>query len=581
MRIVATAGHVDHGKSTLVQALTGTHPDRWAVERERALTIDLGFAAMDLPSGPVAFVDVPGHERYLGNMLAGVGAVDAVLLVVSAVEGWKAQSEEHLTILEVLGIAAGVVALTHADRVGPDRRAEVEAQVRARLGDGPLGDVEVIATAVPTGRGLEDLVGALDRMVRSTLAPADGGRPRLWLDRAFTIRGRGTVVTGTLTGGSLSVGQALVTTPGGRLSRIRTIQVHGQSRGTAGPGHRVALNVPDLTLADVGRGVALVEPGRWHPTTTLDATLDVFADAPRPVGRRGAHLLHTGSGSWAIGIQVLPRGAIEPGTSGEVRLHLPEPLALRPGDRYVLRDAGADLTVGGGTVLDLDPLLPPRRARPNQRWQRVVAEHGWIDTALLERLTGVGMAPTIGPWVVSSEALDRSVEALRCDLRAAGPSGIDISSLDPRTGALVRSGLVADAVCNTGRAWLADHDRALVDHLWLVRLVAEPFGPRPLDAVPAEEVEALVRRRLVFVSEGIHFPREAIAGAMARLGEVASANPQGFTVSQARVALGTTRRFALALLHELEARGLVRRDGDRRTVVAEPSIGCPGVGAVT
>jgi len=384
-------------------------------------------------------VDVPGHERFLGNMLAGVGAVDAVLLVVSAVEGWKAQSEEHLSILEVLGTAHGLVVLTHADRVDLRRRTEVEAQVRARLAVGPLAEAEVVATAVPAGAGLEELAAALDRLVRRTPAAADRGRPRLWVDRSFTIRGAGTVVTGTLTGGVLSVGQTLVTAPGDRPSRVRTIQVHDQPRDAAGPGHRVALNLPELTPADGGRGVALVEPDRWHPSTTIDATLTVLASAPSPVSRRGAP-------------------------------------------------------------------PPPHRDR------------------LLGRPCP-GPAPAIG-----------------------GPrDGRARAHPPPRAvaAALVQAGLVSDVVTDAEYVLLCGVDGALDGHPWLERLASQPFRPPPPDGVSTAELDAMVRRRLVFVRDGICFPAAAIAEAMARLEPVATANPEGFTVSQARVALQTTRKFAL------------------------------------
>jgi selenocysteine-specific elongation factor len=560
MRIVATAGHVDHGKSSLVRALTGTDPDRWAEERARGLTIDLGFAVADLPGGPVAFVDVPGHERFLGNMLAGVGAVDGVLLVVSAVEGWRAQSEEHLAIVELLGVTGGVVALTHADRVDDARRVAVERQVRARLAGGPLAGAEVVATAVPAGEGLDVLAAALDRLALSLPAPADEGRPRLWVDRAFTIRGAGTVATGTLTGGGLEVGRTVVTAPGERASRIRSIQVHDAPRDAVGPGHRVALNLPDLAPDDLGRGVALVEPDRWHPATSADATLEVLTSAPHPVTRRGAHLLHTGTGSWAVRIQVLGGDAVTPGAEGLVRIHLPAPLALRPGDRYVLRDTGTDTTVGGGTVLDLDPRLRPAHARPDLRWERVVAEHGWIDAGRLARLTGVERPPTVGRWVVDEAALAE----VRAEVVAAADAGLRRRDLDERARALVDAGLVPEAMADGDDLRPADAADPLVDHPWRARLAAEPFRPPPPDGVTPADLAALVRRGLVVRRDGVHLHPDAVPEAVARL--AALGHP--FTVAEARTALATTRRFALPLLAELDARGLTRRDGDLRTVVS-------------
>lgn len=565
MRVVATAGHVDHGKSTLVRALTGTEPDRLAEERRRGLTIELGFAAAELPAGPVAFVDVPGHERFLGTMLAGVGAVDAVLLVVSAVEGWKAQSEEHLAIVEVLGVAHGVVALTHADRVDAARRDEVACAVAARLAAGPLAGAEVVATAAPSGVGLDRLVAALDRLVRATPPAADHGRPRLWVDRAFTVRGAGTVATGTLAGGALAVGATVATAPGGRTSRIRAVQVHDRPRDAVGPGHRVALNVPDLVPDDLGRGVALVEPGRWHGATRIDAALTVLAAAPRPVTRRGAHLLHTGTGAWAVRIQVLGAAEVAPGANGPVRIHLPVPLPLRPGDRFVLRDAGSDTTVGGGTVLDVDPVLPPSRARPDRRWERVVAEHGWIEADRLERLTGVTRAPTAGRWVVADEALAATVADLGAALAEAGPTGVALAALDERGRAVVEAGLVPGVAVAGGHVVADDAADELARHPWLAALGAALFQPPPPDGVAPADLAALVGRGLVVRRDGVCFHHRAVPEAVDRL--AALDRPDGFTVADARTALGTTRRFALPLLAELDARRLTRRTGDLRTLL--------------
>jgi len=567
MRIIATAGHVDHGKSTLVQALTGTDPDRWVAEKERGLTIDLGFATTELPAGPVALVDVPGHERFLGNMVAGVGAVDAVLFVVSAAEGWKAQSEEHLAIVGILGIEHGVVALTHADRVDHDRIGSITDEVRDRLAGTALAEAEIVPTAVPAGLGLGGLEAALDRLVRASPAAIDRRRPRVWVDRTFTIRGAGTVVTGTLTGGSLAVGDTVVTVPGGRSSRIRGIQVHDDPREAAGPGHRVALNLPDLAPDDVGRGIALVEPERWPAVTVVDATLDVRPSAPHPVSHRGALLLHTGTGSWAVRAQVLHDRSIAPGASGLVRIRLPRPLPLRPGDRYLLRDSGSDSTVGGGVVLDLDPVLGPRQAQPDLRWERVVDEHGWIDAALLERLTEVARRATLGRWVVSEAALAAGREEVRRMLDAAGPAGVPQRHIDERLRALVEAGLVPGVEAERDRIVVVEAADALAEHPWLARLAESPFAPPPPDGVPVAEVEVLVRRGLVVRRDGIHFHHRAVTAAAEQLRNLPSARDGGFTVSQARQALGTSRRFVIPLLLELDARDVTRRDGDLRRLV--------------
>ncbi|MHB1582268.1 MAG: selenocysteine-specific translation elongation factor, partial [Acidimicrobiales bacterium] len=380
--MLATAGHVDHGKSTLVQALTGIDPDRLAEEKARGLTIDLGFAWTRLPSGrPLAFVDVPGHVRFLKNMLAGVGAVDACLFVVAATEGWKPQSEEHLRILDLLGIGGGVVALTKAALVDDERLAEVADDVGRRLGGSVLAGADVVPTDVPTGAGLDALTAALEELLAATPASADRGRPRLWVDRCFPAAGTGTVVTGTLAGGRMALGDEVALVPGPAPGhrplpvRVRTLQSHREDRTEVGPGHRVAVGLATtghdrLDRRKVQRGQALVRPGQWAPTTVVDATLEVLPAAPAAVGRRGAYQAYVGSGELAVSLRVLGAAAVEPGERGLVRLHLPVPLALLPGDRYVLRDAGRSATVGGGEVLDVAPVLPAARARPDRSLAR-------------------------------------------------------------------------------------------------------------------------------------------------------------------------------------------------------------------
>ncbi|HVM52437.1 MAG TPA: GTP-binding protein, partial [Acidimicrobiales bacterium] len=314
--VVGTAGHVDHGKSTLVHALTGTDPDRWAEEKARGLTIDLGFAAAVLPSGRgLSFVDVPGHVRFLANMLAGVGAVDACLFVVAATEGWKPQSEEHLRIVELLGIRRGVIALTKV--AGTDRRPDLAAHVGGTFLEG----APVIPVDAPAGIGVDHLRDALDDLLAATPVAADRGRPRLWVDRAFAARGAGTVVTGTLTGGRLRVGDELLLA--GARVRVRGLQSHGDGLEEVGPGRRVAVNVTGIGHDAVRRGDALVRPGQWHDTTVLDASLHVLGALDHDVSRRGAYVAHIGSGEHPVTMRVLGPEGLAPGEDGTVRLRLP------------------------------------------------------------------------------------------------------------------------------------------------------------------------------------------------------------------------------------------------------------------
>ena len=341
--MIATAGHVDHGKSTLVRALTGMEPDRWAEERRRGMTIDLGFAWTPLPSGEVvAFVDVPGHERFVPNMLAGVGPVPAALVVVAADEGWMPQSAEHLAVLDALGMRYGVLAVTRSDLADPH---PATVQARAELAATSLGDVEAVAVSGATGAGLDALREALDRLV-ARLPPPDVEAPvRLWVDRSFSIKGSGTVVTGTLGAGSLDTGTELALAATGRLVHVRALQSLGAPVSRATAVARVAVNLRGVERTDVRRGDALVTPGRFQLTDLVDVRL-----SGDPVDRLPTALtLHIGSA--AVTAQVRPLG------TETARLRLDRPLPLRVGDRALLRDPGRHHVAGGVTVLDVVP--PP------------------------------------------------------------------------------------------------------------------------------------------------------------------------------------------------------------------------------
>src|SRR5919199_765149 len=295
MHVVATAGHVDHGKSTLVLALTGMDPDRFAEEKARGLTIDLGFAWTRLPSGrQVAFVDVPGHVRFIKNMLAGVGAVDACMFVVAATEGWKPQSEEHLRILELLGVSHGLVALTKVGLVDEELRELARLEVAERVGGTFLDGGQIVEVDAPTGEGVEELRQALDRLLEATPTADDRGRPRLWIDRVFAARGSGTVVTGTLVGGPLAVDDELVALPPGVRGRVRALQSLQRPHQSVPPGSRVAVNLTGVAHDQVGRGDALVRPAQWHATRVLDASLLTLAHLDHEVSRRGAYQAYIG-----------------------------------------------------------------------------------------------------------------------------------------------------------------------------------------------------------------------------------------------------------------------------------------------
>jgi selenocysteine-specific elongation factor len=570
VHVVATAGHVDHGKSTLVQALIGMDPDRFAEEKERGLTIDLGFAWTTLPSGrDLAFVDVPGHVRFIKNMLAGVGAVDACLFVVAATEGWKPQSEEHLRILDVLGAHHGLVAVTKVNLVDPDDLALLELDLAERVHGSFLEGAEVVAVDAPAARGLADLRAALDRLLAATPTAVDRGRPRLWIARAFAARGSGTVVTGTLAGGALAVGDEVAIAPGGARARIRGLQNHQQARHSVGPGHRVAVNLVGVAHDEVGRGQALVRAGQWADAVTVDCSLDVLPSLDHEVSRKGAYQAYIGSGEHPVALRILGGDAIAPGSTGHVRLHLPVGLPLVPGDRYVLRESGRVETVGGGEVLDVNPALPAGRARPDRSVDRVVAERGWVAADELERLTGQRREPTVERWVVDPIALGQAVDRVRAAVADAGPHGLDVAGLDDRTRAVLAG--LDDISVEAGRARPAGAPADdLAGHPWLSALAAEPFRPPSPDGVAPQDVRELVRRGLVVERDGIYFASAAVDQAAAAVAELLAGSPDGVTAAAVREALGTSRRYALPLLGHLDATGVTRRRGDLR--VAGPRL---------
>ncbi len=572
MHVIATAGHVDHGKSTLVRALTSIDPDRLAEEKARGLTIDLGFAWTDLPSGRgVSFIDVPGHIRFIRNMLAGVGSVDAVLFVVSAPEGWKPQSEEHLRILQTLGVEHGVVALTQIGLVDEDLHELALLDVEEHLEGTFLAGAEIVSVDSLDGTGLEELRQALDRLTAVTPTSRDLGRPRMWIDRSFSPRGAGTVVTGTLTGGGLEVDQEVHIMPGGTPARIRAIQSLGRSHERIGPGNRVALNLSGVDTGDVRRGDVVVLPGQWFSTSRVDASLDVLASVDHEVSRRGAYAMYLGSGEFPVKMRVLGPSSLLPAESGRVRLHLPTSLPLLPRDRFVLREFGRDETIGGGMILDVDPVLPASRARPDLSVERVVEERGWVETDRLRLLTGATVEADLGTWVGSPAALAELETELRHRLEQAGPLGLDLATVGER-GRLMIAGFEG-IVIEDGRARQGEVADPLADHPVLARLDADPFSPPEPEGVTPEELRALVQRGLLVQVEGRFYTSRAVDAAARVIAGLLARKPDGFTVAEARDALATTRKHALPLLARLDSTGVTRRRGDLR--VAGPRLPDP------
>ena len=610
MQVIATAGHVNHGKSTLVRALTGMEPDRWAEERRRGLTIDLGFAWMTLPSGrQVAFVDVPGHERFVPNMLAGVGAVPAVLFTVAADEGWMPQSEEHLAAVHALGITYGLLAVTRSDLAGPE---DARRQALARLAASSLGEVEAVAVSARTGLGLAALREALDRLAARLPHPDPAAPVRLWVDRAFRIKGSGTVVTGTLPAGTVRARQELLLTPSMEPLRVRGIETLKQAATQVSGVARVALNLRGAERLTPARGMALITPGRW----TLAATVDVrLASAS---GRPPRQLtVHAGSARTAARLR--PLGGLI------ARLTLDEPLPLHVGDRLLLRDPGSAAvafagpragnsagTVSGqarpswpplvgATVLDVAPPVFRRRGeaaaagRELAGWPvppgaaDLLRRHGLLHAAGLRAMGLTELpAPVGGDWLADPQhwaelgrQLRKSVaahaareplapglplEAARAQLGLPSRQLVERLAAPPLT---VRAGSVVPERAGSGPAL---PDRVLT----AVRLLRDDLDSQPFAAPEAGRLRelGLDSRSLAAAARAGLLLRVADQIVLApdadrEAARILSGLPGPFTAAEARQVLHTTRRVAIPLLEYLDRSGLTRRlPDDRRTVTA-------------
>ncbi|MEU8246453.1 SelB C-terminal domain-containing protein [Nonomuraea sp. NPDC048916] len=573
MHVVATAGHVDHGKSTLVRALTGMEPDRLEEERRRGLTIELGYAWAALPSGRVlAFVDVPGHERFLGTMLAGVGPVPAVMFVVAADEGWMPQSEEHLVALEALGVRHGLLVVTRCDLRDPAAAME---QARDRLAAAGLAGVETLAVSGRTGQGVAELREALDRLAAALPAPDPEAPVRLWVDRAFTVPGSGTVVTGTLPEGTISVGDRLELD--GAPAGVRSLESLKEPLASVSGVARVAVNLRGRGLPE--RGQALVTPGRWTHTDLVDVRISPVGPAGDELpGRLTAHI-----GSAAVVCESRPLGG------RVVRLRLARPLPLHLGDVLLLRDPGRDRgqvrVLAGARVLDVRP--PALRRRGAARVRAALLEPAAPDAAsalrahrllragdLLAMGAAPGGSPVCGDWHADPEYWAELGERLAEVARRHAAEhplepGMPIEAARHELGlpdrrlvaALVRPPLaVAEGRILSRPPGLPTPVATAVERLGL-ELAATPFqapeaGRLAELGLGARELAAAVRAgRLLRVGEGVVL----LPGADARAAELLRKLPQPFTVSQARRALGTSRRVAVPLLEHLDRSGLTER----------------------
>ncbi len=586
MPLIGTAGHVDHGKSTLIAALTGRDPDRWAEEKERGLTIDLGFAWTHLGDTEVSFVDVPGHERFLKNMLAGIEPIDVALFVVAADEGWSAQSEEHLSVIDLLGISTGVIALTKVDRVDDDLVELASLEAEERLTGTSLEGAQVVPVSAVRGDGMDALRSALAGLVaHATPRP---GPPTLWIDRSFSVAGAGTIVTGTLSGGSVAVGDDLIHLPTGDRTRIRTIQSHETDLAEVGPGRRIALGVPDLSRGAAVRGSVLTVPGVRTTSTTLLVDLHPARGFEDATSSRGAFHVHLGSGDWPATLRTIDE------RTALVDLDTPIPVVV--GDRCIIRDAGRRAVVAGGVVLHPFPerrrraaaaaavrLRSTRGGTPDDVADALLETAGVAELARLATASGGGAprrAVVAGTVAATREQLEaaagRAVAAARAHhLEHPLRDGIPKAELGAASGlppefvdAVIAARPELEAV---GATVAADGHRPGLSHAheaaWrAARGLLSDAGfspPRASELLADGELTHVLTRReqLVQVGEFLYLP-----DTLAEVEGVLRTLPSPFTVSEAKDALGISRKHAVPLMEWCDANGVTRRSGDGRAV---------------
>ena len=609
MHVIGTAGHVDHGKSTLVQRLTGIDPDRFAEEKRRGLTIDLGFAWLPLPSGnEIGIIDVPGHERFIKNMLAGAGGISIVLFVVAANEGWMPQSTEHLAILDVLGITSGVVALTKADTVDAETLEVARIEAEEHIERTGLAGSPVVAVSATTGAGLDELVMRLDEAVGRAPDPIDRGRPRLWIDRVFSISGAGTVVTGTLAGGSLEIDREIEISPQGRRARVRSIQSHKRQLRSVGPANRVALNLVGLERGGAERGNAVVGPSEWRPTRTIDAEVRVLPEwavgPDHKLTEKGSHLLYAGSAETPVRIKLLDVTSVPSGGKGFAQMYLRDPLPLTRGDRFVLRDAGRVLSFGGGVVLDP---LPSRVQRSDQKRLTLLrrlagasesealealleaegqlsADEAALRTGKSGTLSGITRLDGLLVSAQRLEELQSSVHQVLVEHHSANPleSGMTRAVVRAETGldagafdALVET--IEDVASDGARLRLVTHTVSMSPEQQQAReqvlsaIQAGAFTPpltRDLGTDPALLRALVDSGELVRVGD-FHLTSSQAKEARARVrGAIEESGPM--TVAQIRDLLGTSRKYAVPLCEWLDQTGATLRQGDARILGPRP-----------
>jgi len=612
MFVLGTAGHIDHGKSALVRALTGIDPDRLREEKERGMTIDLGFAWLSLPSGrEVSIVDVPGHERLIKNMVAGVGGIDLAILVVDASEGVMPQTREHLAILDILGIRSGIAVVTKVDLVDSEWLELVRVDVARALDVTGLADSPVVAVSALTGSGLDELTATMDHLLDAIPEKRDIGRPRLPVDRVFTIAGSGTVVTGTLLDGSFSVGQEVELSPSGRRARIRGLQSHKTRQDTVGPGSRAGVNLVGLAKAEIERGEVLTIPGWLVPTKTLIVELHLISYLKRPLKNGTTVNFHTGTAQALAKVRLLEQGEITPGGTAWAHLTLNQAVALAAGDRFIIRSP--DETLGGGRIIEAH--AGRYRRFPAAEVERLKTRAGGTLDEVLLTLVEAGEPLPLERLMTQSQRPADEVEPVVMGLigegrlMAAGEGegrvlmtasgwqklvseattilteyhrkyplrlGMPRAELTSRIGrkalpSLMQRLVGEEIIAQEGslislpghevRLSLAQEQTAAA---FIKSLASNPYSP-PGDLIPEPGLLNLLvsRGEVVKVSSDVVFTANAYRDMVAAI-EAHLAAYGEITVAQVRDMFRTSRKYALSLLEYLDGQKITRRVGDVR-----------------
>jgi selenocysteine-specific elongation factor len=627
MHVIGTAGHVDHGKSTLIAALTGTHPDRLKEEQEREMTIELGFGWLTLPDGEeIGIVDVPGHRDFIENMLSGIAGIDAALLVIAADEGVMPQTKEHLAILDLLQIPAGLVALTKTDLASdPEWLALVEADIRAALASTVMRGAPIIRVSAKIKTGLDELLSTLTQILQEKPARLDLGRPRLPIDRVFSMPGFGTVVTGTLSDGHLALGDEVIVLPSGHKGRVRGLQTHKKKEERAVPGSRTAVNISGIAVEQVTRGEVVTQPGQYQPTRRVDARIRLLKDVSQPLKHATEVKVFVGATETMAALRLLGTETLKPGEEGWVQLELREPVVAVRGDRYILRRPSPGETLGGGVIVDHQP--KGRHKRFDEKVLKSLASlaAGSPADILLEAALALNAVPVKeivsrsrleaepatqalqeilengqllqledGNLTITSDLLviaaphwnalqDKAVQMVQAyhknfPLRRGVPRE-ELKSrlkLQPRVfNALVRKLAAENAIVEAGNALAStgheitfdNGQQAKVQGL-MRRFAGNPYSPPSVKECQAEVGEEVINAlvelgQLKQLTPDVIFRMEDYEQMVSKVRAFISEKGQ-MTVADARDLFDSSRKYMLALMEHLDATGVTIRDGDFR-----------------